>query len=57
MLTKLLNFIKGNQKEIILFLGMFLASIFSFMAGYVIAKNELKEPIKIIDCQNWPAEQ
>lgn len=41
-----MNF-KKHQKEIFLFLGVFLISLFSFALGFIVAEERSKEPIKI----------
>lgn len=45
MLSKIINFVKQYQSEIILFIGVFLISLLSFAVGYIIAKQTEKEPI------------
>lgn len=45
--SKLINFFKKYQSEIILLIGVFLISLLSFALGYIIAKMEEKEPLKI----------
>ncbi|MFH1894682.1 MAG: hypothetical protein ABH813_02175 [Patescibacteria group bacterium] len=47
MFGKLENFIKNHQGDIILFFGVILISLFSFAMGYIFAKQQDKEPIKI----------
>ena len=47
MLSKLLYFVKVNQKDIVLVLGVILISLISFAAGYLVAKDQLKGPIQI----------
>ena len=46
MLTKLKEFVKIHQEEIILFIGVVLISLLSFAAGYIAAKQQEKEPIQ-----------
>ena len=46
MLTKLVKFVKRNQADIILIIGVILISLFSFAFGYITAKEEQKEPLK-----------
>ena len=45
MLAKLIQFVKNNQSDIILVIGVILISLLSFALGYIVAKQE-KEPIK-----------
>ena len=47
MLTKIANFVKNNQADIILVIGVVLISLLSFAAGYITAKNQEKQPLKI----------
>ena len=47
MLTNIKEFVKERQEDIILVIGVVLISLLSFAAGYVVAKQQEKEPIKI----------
>lgn len=47
MLTKIQDFVKGRINDIILFIIVFLLVLLAFAAGYLSAKYENKEPIKI----------
>jgi len=47
MLTKIRYFVKKNQDDIILFIGIILISLSSFAFGFIMAKQQEKEPIKI----------
>jgi len=47
MLAKLIEFIKRHQDDIILTVGVILISLLSFAAGYIVAKQQEKTPIKI----------
>jgi len=47
MLAKLKKFVKKYQNDIILLIGVILVSLLSFAAGYITAKIQDKEPIKI----------
>jgi len=47
MLTKIANFVKNHQADIILVIGVVLISLLSFAAGYITAKNQEKQPLKI----------
>jgi len=46
MLTKLKEFVKTYQADIILVIGVILISLLSFAMGYIVAKTQEKEPIK-----------
>jgi len=46
MLTKLKNFVKKNQADIVLVIGVILISLLSFAIGYITAKVCPKEPLK-----------
>ncbi len=46
MLTKIIEFVKKNNEDIVLFVAIVLASMFSFSLGYIIAKTEEKEPLE-----------
>jgi len=46
MLTRIKEFVKIYQEEIILFIGVVLISLLSFAAGYIAAKQQEKEPIQ-----------
>lgn len=47
MLTKITNFVKKNQSEIVLVLAVILISLLAFVWGYLSAQNDLKQEIKI----------
>jgi len=47
MLSKILDFVKVHQSDIILVIGVILISLLSFAMGYIVAKTQEKEPIKI----------
>ena len=47
MLAKIQQFVKKYKSDIILIVTVILISLLSFAVGYIIAKNESKEPIKI----------
>ncbi|PJA84964.1 MAG: hypothetical protein CO145_00120 [Candidatus Nealsonbacteria bacterium CG_4_9_14_3_um_filter_37_13] len=47
MLAKIKNFVKTYQSDIILVIGVILISLLSFAMGYIAAKTQEKEPIKI----------
>jgi len=46
MIAKLIQFVKTNQADIILVIGVILVSLLSFASGYIVAKQGAKEPIK-----------
>ncbi len=46
MIPKIKEFVKKNRGDILLFIGVFLVSTFSFSLGYIIAKMEEKEPLE-----------
>jgi hypothetical protein len=45
MIPKIQEFVKRNRGDILLFIAVFLISMFSFSLGYIIAKMEEKEPL------------
>ncbi|MFA4998556.1 MAG: hypothetical protein WC514_00825 [Candidatus Paceibacterota bacterium] len=47
MLSKIIQFVKAHLDDIILVTGVVLVSLLSFLAGYITAKQQQKEPIKI----------
>jgi len=47
MLAKIKEFVKKYQADIILVIGVILISLLSFAAGFIVAKQQEKEPIKI----------
>lgn len=48
MLSKIIEFVKEYQADIILVIGVILISLLSFAAGFIAAnKQQEKEPIKI----------
>jgi hypothetical protein len=46
MFTKIKNFIKIHQSTILLIIGIILISLLSFAIGFILAKQQSKEPIK-----------
>lgn len=46
MLTKIKEFVKSHQNDIILLIGVVLISLLSFAMGYIAAKQQEKEPIR-----------
>ena len=59
MLSKIIQFVKTYQADIILVAGVILISLLSFAAGFIVAKKQQeKEPIKIESLQTMnPYEQ
>lgn len=51
MITKILEFVKGKFNDIMLFIIVVLLILLAFASGYIVAKNQLKEPI-IIENEN-----
>jgi len=47
IIAKIIFFVKEYEKEIVLFIAVFLISTLAFALGYLSAKESLKEPIKI----------
>lgn len=47
MLSKIRDFVKAYQADVILVAGVILISLLSFALGYIAAKQEDKEPISI----------
>lgn len=47
MLAKIISFLKKHQEDVILVIGVILISLFSFAMGFITAKMQGKEPIKI----------
>jgi len=49
MLTKISSFVKENQDKIVLVACMVLVSLLCFFLGYIYAKTQEKQPLKIIE--------
>ena len=47
ILSNIKNFVKDHQADIILVIGVILISLLSFAMGYIVAKQQEKEPIRI----------
>jgi hypothetical protein len=47
ILSKFIQFVKIHQNDIILLIGVILISLLSFAMGYIVAKEQEKEPIRI----------
>ena len=54
MLAKIKEFVKVHQDDIILLIGVILISLLSFAAGYIVAKQQEKEPIRIEYHEPYP---
>ena len=52
MLTKISSFVKENQDKIVLVACMVLVSLLCFFLGYIYAKTQEKQPLKIIEGKN-----
>lgn len=46
MISKFIKFVKVNHRDLLLLFAIFLATLFSFSLGYIVAKMEEKEPLK-----------
>jgi hypothetical protein len=49
MVTKILDFVKENQDKIVLIVCIVLISLLSFSLGYIFAKTQEKQPLRIIE--------
>ncbi|MFA5432019.1 MAG: hypothetical protein WC319_03995 [Candidatus Paceibacterota bacterium] len=49
MLTKIMDFVKENQDKIVLVVCIALIALLSFSLGYILARTQEKQPIRIID--------
>jgi len=47
MLAKIIEFVKKYQADIILLIGVILISLLSFALGYIVARQQEKEPLRI----------
>jgi len=47
MIAKIKQFVKTHLDDIILVIGVILISLLSFAVGFIVAKQQEKEPIKI----------
>ena len=52
MLTKIMDFVKENQDKIILVVCIVLAVLLAFSLGYIFAKTQEKQPLRIIEGQS-----
>lgn len=57
MIAKFKNFVKKNQKDIVLIIGVILVSLLSFALGYLTAKYQEKIPLQLEELNyylsNW----
>ncbi|MFH1036772.1 MAG: hypothetical protein V1756_01740 [Patescibacteria group bacterium] len=54
MFDKLWIFVKTYKNDIILLIGVILISLLSFATGYIIARQQGKEPVKIEFRTDYP---
>jgi len=47
LLSKISNGVKGHQDDIILIIGVILISLLSFAAGFIVARQQEKTPLRI----------
>ena len=53
MVAKIAEFVKRYEIDIILAIGVVLVSLLSFAIGYLTAKEQLKEPIRVEQMQEY----
>ncbi|MCH7604669.1 hypothetical protein IID24_01645 [Patescibacteria group bacterium] len=53
IVAKVLYFVKRYESDILLAIGVILISLLSFAVGYITAKEQLKEPVRIIEDLNY----
>jgi len=53
MVAKIAEFVKRYEIDIILAIGVVLVSLLSFAVGYLTAKEQLKEPIRVEQVQEY----
>lgn len=54
MLVEIKEFVKKYQADIILIIGIILVSLLSFALGYIIAKQQAKEPLRFEKFEKFP---
>lgn len=54
MLSKLIQFVKTHENDVVLVVGVILISLLSFAMGYLSAKTQEKEPLQIEQSQTKP---
>ena len=52
ILARIIEFVKRHEIDIILAVGVILISLLSFAAGFLTAKEQFKEPIRIEEIQD-----
>lgn len=52
MLTKIMDFVKENQDKIVLVVCIVLIVLLAFSLGYIFAKTQEKQPLRIIEGQS-----
>jgi hypothetical protein len=52
MLTKIMDFVKENQDKIVLVVCIVLIVLLAFSLGYIFARTQEKQPLKIIEGQS-----
>jgi hypothetical protein len=52
MLTKIMDFVKENQDKIVLVVCIVLITLLAFSLGYIFAKTQEKQPLRIIEGQS-----
>jgi hypothetical protein len=52
MFLKIIQFLKEHQDDLIILVSIILISLLSFAAGFIVAKRQEREPIKIEYNQN-----
>jgi len=52
MLTKIMDFVKENQDKIVLVVCIILIVLLAFSLGYIFAKTQEKQPLRIIEGQS-----
>ncbi|MDP1538430.1 MAG: hypothetical protein Q8M00_00145 [bacterium] len=58
ILTRIKEFVKEHQEDIILVIGVILISLLSFAMGFIAAKTYDKEPLKFQESSNnWSGHQ
>jgi len=53
ILAKIKEFVKTHETNAILATGVALVSLLSFAVGYIVAKDQLKEPLQIEQTQEY----
>ena len=56
ILQKIKDFVKGNLADIILVIGIILISLLSFAAGFIVAKQQEKEPLILEEITSYEKE-